>query len=115
MNEEKEFRTLKTDESKFGTKKETGQGELLEETFETKVKLLLKKTREKAKDPRYIKTTIIIVIILILGIIVFMATRKEEGKPRPIELSPEKQKQLMIKNQKEEMYRLRSEQQKNKT
>lgn len=100
MNEEKEFRTLKTDESKFGTeKKETGQGELLEETFETKVKLLLKKIKEKAKDPRYIKTAIIIVIILILGTIVFMATRKEEGEEN--EIAPPKEKsaeEIIIQN-----------------
>ena len=61
----------------------------MEETFETKVKLLLKKIREKTKDPRYIKTAIIIVIILILSAVVFIATRKEEGEPKPIELSPE--------------------------
>ena len=98
MNEEKEFRTLKTDESKFGTKKETGQGELLEETFETKVKLLLKKIREKAKDPRYIKTTIIIAIILILGIIVFIATRKEEERNEIVPPKEKSAEEIIIQN-----------------
>lgn len=90
MSEEKEFRTLKTDESKFGTeKKETGQGELLEETFETKAKLLLKKIREKVKDPRYKIIIIIIVIILILSTVIFISTQKKEGGSMSIELNPE--------------------------